>query len=162
MLFSRRENAIRRILIVEDEPLVAFDNEHFLGREGYRVVATVDSVAAALEAIAAEPIDLVLADVSLSDGGDGVEVAREARSRGISVLFVTGHCPVEARPLALGCLAKPYAQRDLLLAIHVAEALVHGRKPRRVPRGLSLFDGPDNIPGDPGNDPAGGPPIEQA
>ena len=45
MLFGKRERTIRRILVVEDEPLVAFDNEHMLQDAGYEVVATVDTLA---------------------------------------------------------------------------------------------------------------------
>jgi len=51
MLFAKRERSIRRILIVEDEPLVAFDNEYMLQDNDYEVVATVDSFADAAEAI---------------------------------------------------------------------------------------------------------------
>ena len=39
---SKRRKAIRTILVVEDEPLVAFDNEHTLAQAGYRIAATVD------------------------------------------------------------------------------------------------------------------------
>ena len=45
MLFERQSHTLRRLLIVEDEPLVAFDNEHVLTDAGYQVVATVDGVA---------------------------------------------------------------------------------------------------------------------
>jgi CheY-like chemotaxis protein len=51
MLFGKRERAIRRILIVEDEPLVAFDNEHLLRECGYEVVATDRSRIFALPAL---------------------------------------------------------------------------------------------------------------
>lgn len=43
MLFGRRERRINRIMVVEDEPLVAFDNESMLQDAGYVVVATVDN-----------------------------------------------------------------------------------------------------------------------
>ncbi len=81
MLFGKRERLIRRILIVEDEPLVAFENEHLLGEAGYDVVATVDNHAAALAVIEAEPLDLVLSDIALNGDGDGVDVARAAGAR---------------------------------------------------------------------------------
>ena len=51
MLFERQSHTLRRLLIVEDEPLVAFDNEHVLTDAGYQVVATVDGVAEAISAI---------------------------------------------------------------------------------------------------------------
>ena len=138
MLFGKPRRAINRILIVEDEPLVAFDNEHFLSDRGFKVVATVDSVADAVRAIGVHEIDLVLADVDLADG-NGIDVAHAAHGRGVRVLFVTGTCPLEAQALAVGCLAKPYSQRDLLDALEAVDATVAGRPPRRTPRGLSLY-----------------------
>jgi DNA-binding response OmpR family regulator len=141
MLFGKKKRAIRTILIVEDEPLVAFDNEHFLAAAGYKIVATVDRVDHAVATLEAHEIDLVLADVNLSSGGDGIDVARTAHARETAVLFVTGACPIEAQRLAVGCLAKPYAQRDLLDAIEAVDQMLQGAKPGRVPAGLSLYIG---------------------
>src|SRR4051812_33079072 len=103
MLFGgKKQRRIERLLIVEDEPLVAFDNEHFLTGEGFEIVGTVDSVADAMRLLAEnEEIDLLLADVTLSDGS-GIDVAHAAHARGIPVLFVTGNCPGEAKALAAG------------------------------------------------------------
>src|SRR4051812_44355026 len=42
MLFGKRKQVVKRILIVEDEPLTAFDNENILGDAGYEIVATID------------------------------------------------------------------------------------------------------------------------
>ena len=139
MIFAKKKRRIERVLVVEDEPLVAFDTEHFLGAAGFEIVGTHDSVAGALKAIEADPtIDLVLADVNLSDGS-GIQVAEAAYRAGIQVLFVTGNCPGEARALAAGCLSKPYPQRDLLVAIDAIEAVLEGQKPKRLPRSFSLF-----------------------
>jgi DNA-binding response OmpR family regulator len=140
MLFARRKRLIRRILIVEDEPLVAFDNEHMLGEAGYDVVATVGDVAGALVVIAAQPLDLVLTDIALAADGDGLEVARAARSRGVPVLFVTGNCDDEARSLAVGCLAKPYSERTLKAALGAIERQLQGRPMKRPPRQLTLYE----------------------
>lgn len=139
MLFAKKKRRIERILLVEDEPLEAFDTEHFLNGEGFAIVATVDSVADALAWIEGDAaIDLVLLDVELSDGS-GVDVARVAKERGMQVLFVTGHCPGEARKLAAGCLSKPYPQRDLLAAIDAIETVRAGGKPGKLPASFSLF-----------------------
>src|SRR3546814_8594994 len=51
---------------------------------------------------------------------------------GVHALFVTGDCPMEARGVAAGCLAKPYAQRDLLQSICAIEDVLRGKKPRRL------------------------------
>lgn len=138
MLFGKRERLIRRILIVEDEPLIAFDNEHLLREAGYEVVATVDNHAAALAVIEAEPLDLVLSDITLSGEGDGVDVARAAGAKAVPVLFATGNCGPEARTLAIGCLAKPYAGKVLLDALATLDARLQGRS-RRLPRQLTLY-----------------------
>ncbi len=140
MLFGKRERAISRILIVEDEPLVAFDNEHLLGEAGYEVVATVDSLADAEEALAGSEIDLVLSDISLNGDGDGLDVARAARARGVPVLFVTGKCPEEAPSLGIGCLAKPYTSRMLRSALDAIDRKLQGRTVKRVPAGLKLYE----------------------
>jgi DNA-binding response OmpR family regulator len=139
MLFAKRERRISRILIVEDEPLVAFDNEHMLGDAGYEIVATVDNAAAAREVIEAEELDLVLTDITLAGEGSGVDVARAAGARQVPVLIVTGNCSEEARGVALGCLAKPYSERTLLAALQALDALLQGRPPRRVPEQLTLY-----------------------
>lgn len=139
MLFAKKERRITRILVVEDEPLVAFDTEHFLGSEGFEIVGTFDTVADARGVIErGEDIHLVLVDVNLSDGS-GVAVAQAASDRGIKVVFVTGNCPGEARALAVGCLAKPYAQRDLLTAIAALEKVMDGKMPKRLPSSFKLF-----------------------
>jgi len=138
-LFAKKKRLITRLLIVEDEPLVAFDTEHFLSDDGFDIVATLDRAEEAVALIRdGAVIHLVLADIDLA-GGSGLDVAQAASEAGIPVLFVTGQCPANARALAVGCLAKPYAQRDLLLAIAAIEAVRSGEVPKRVPPGFSLF-----------------------
>jgi CheY-like chemotaxis protein len=139
MLFGKKKRQITRLLVVEDEALVAFDTEHLLSDANYEIVATVDRVADALAVLAdGKAVDLVLADVSLADGS-GLDVARAARERGVPVMFVTGSCPPEATELAAGCLSKPFAQRDLLAAIEAIEAGLQGKPPKRMPSGFRLF-----------------------
>ena len=139
MLFSRHERRIRRILIVEDEPLVAFDTEHMLKEDGYEIVATVDNLADALGAIAAEPIDLVLTDIVLSGDGDGLDVARAAGARAIPVLFVTGHSNAQAERLGVGCLSKPYSEKVLKSALEALDRHLRGEKRKRLPPQLTLY-----------------------
>lgn len=139
MLFGKRERRINRIMVVEDEPLVAFDNENMLQDADYVVVATVDSYADAAAVIESESLDLILTDISLAGEGSGVDVARAAAARGIAVLFVTGNCTKEAQALALGCLAKPYSERVLLDTLAALDQHLQGRAPKRLPGELTLF-----------------------
>lgn len=142
MFFGRKKRRIVRLLVVEDEPLIAFDTEHVLTDASYTIVATVDRVVDAIEVLrAGDPIDLVLVDVRLADGS-GVDVAQVAGEAGVPVLFVTGHCPAEAMTLAAGWLAKPYQLRDLLGAIEAIDATLSGDRPKRLPSGFQLFEAP--------------------
>lgn len=139
MLFGKRERRISRILIVEDEPLVAFDNENMLKEAGYEIVATVDCLADAVRVIETEELHLVLTDISLAGDGDGIDVARAAGGKGVAVLFVTGNCTAEAQSLALGCLAKPYSERVLLGALDALDDHLQGRKRKKLPAQLTLY-----------------------
>jgi DNA-binding response OmpR family regulator len=139
-LFGKTKRRITRLLLVEDEPLVAFDNEHFLREEEFEIVGTVDRASEAIAILSdGQVIDLVLVDISLADG-DGLEVARAAHARGVAAMFVTGECPVGGEAVAYGCLSKPYAQRNLLAAINAVDAVMDGRAPKRLPSGFRLFE----------------------
>ena len=140
MIFGKKERAISHILVVEDEPLVAFDNEYQLKDSGYEVVGTTDSAEEARRMIAeAEMLDLVMADINLSDG-TGIEVAEAARERGVAVLFVTGNCPDEYRHLAIGCLSKPYSDKVLKNALTAIDAVLRGEEVKKVPEQLTIFE----------------------
>lgn len=141
MLFGKPKRTLTRLLVVEDEPLVAFDTEYFLTDEGYRIVATVDRVADAMVRLGEGDIDLVLVDMNLADGS-GLDVARAAAARGVPALFVTGACPAGAEAVAHGCLAKPYSQKSLLRAIEAVDQVVQGFAPKKLPPGLRLFREP--------------------
>lgn len=143
MLFGRRKQVVKRILIVEDEPLTAFDNEVALADLGYEVVGTLDSFETAIELLDREDIDLVLSDVRLSGEHSGLDLAGAAKKRGIPVLFSTGHqLPEEARLLALGCLSKPYTERQLKAALEVIDRMLAGEDVT-APKGLDLYPAAD-------------------
>ena len=84
MLFGKRKQVVKRILIVEDEPLTAFDNENMLGDAGYEIVATVDDLDEALEVLEREEVDLILSDVRLRSDKTGIDLARAAKEAGHS------------------------------------------------------------------------------
>ena len=138
MLFGKRKRIVNRILIVEDEPLTAFDNENLIGDEGYEVVATLDRYADAVETLDREQVDLILCDVRLTGERSGIDLARVARQRGIPVLFVTGAAPDNASELVIGCLMKPYNDRTLKAALAAVDRHLAGEK-ARPPRGLELY-----------------------
>ena len=138
MLFGKRKQIVKRILIVEDEPLTAFDNENFLGDAGYEIVATVDDLDEALRVLENDEVHLVLSDVRLRGDRTGIELATTAKQRGVPTLFATGHVYAGAGDIAVGCLSKPYTERQLLKAIECVDRHLQGEKVK-APKGLQLF-----------------------
>ena len=142
MLFGKRHLVVKRILIVEDEPLTAFDNENMLGDAGYEVVATLDSFDDAIEVLEREQVDLVLSDVRLRSQRTGIDLARAAKAKGIPTLFATGHPYPGAGEVAIGCLAKPYSERQLRAALETVDRHLAGEEVS-PPKGLEIFTGPN-------------------
>ena len=138
MLFGKPKRIVKRILIVEDEPLTAFDNETMLVEAGYTVVATHDRVADAVATMEREKIDLILSDIRLAGERDGIDLARIAKEKNVPVLFSTGMAPDDASELAVGCLTKPYNERTLKAALEAVDQHLQGGKVR-VPKGLVLY-----------------------
>jgi two-component SAPR family response regulator len=138
MLFGKRKQVVKRILIVEDEPLTAFDNENILGDAGYEIVATVDDLHEALEVLEREEVHLVLSDVRLRKQQTGIKLAQKAKQKGVPTLFATGHTYPGASEIAVGCLLKPYNERQLTKAIECVDRHLQGQKVK-PPKGLELF-----------------------
>ena len=136
---KRDKRIVNRILIVEDEPLVAADNEQFLRGKGYEVVATVDTAHDALAIIAVNLVDCLLCDIRIADGGNGIEVARAAEAKGIKVLFATGSAEELGSGVGVGYLKKPYGPRDLLQALDIVDRIARGADLPRIPPALTLF-----------------------
>ena len=137
-MFGKRKQVVKRILIVEDEPLTAFDNENILGDAGYEIVATVDDLDEALAVLEREDIHLILSDVRLRKQQTGIQLAKHARERGVPTLFATGHAYPAAGEIAVGCLMKPYTERQLTKAIECVDRHLQGEKVK-APKGLELF-----------------------
>src|SRR3954454_20201453 len=110
MLFGKRKQVVKRILIVEDELLTAFENENVLGDAGYEVVATVDDLDEALSVLDRATGDLILGDVRLRKQQTGIHLARAAKEKRVPTLFATGSSYPVASDIAVGCLMKPYTE----------------------------------------------------
>jgi DNA-binding NtrC family response regulator len=115
-----------RILVVEDEAVVALDVEDRLRRLGHEVVGTADSSASALAQAAEVRPDLVLMDIALRDGGDGIAAAERLRAElAVPVVFVTAFADAETLERAKrvsphGYIVKPFDERDLRATIEIA------------------------------------------
>ncbi len=115
-----------KILIVEDEFLLALQLEDILMEAGHGVIGTLSERAGlgTLDATRVRP-DLALVDLNLRDGLTGPEVAREVSERfGAQVIYVTanpGQIGVPASR-AIGVVQKPFTPEAILAAIDYALA----------------------------------------
>jgi diguanylate cyclase (GGDEF)-like protein len=118
----------RRVLIVEVEAVTALDLSRELAGLGYDVCGVVDTSAEAVRLAVETRPDVVLVDVRLADGGDGIDTAREiARRHDTAIVFLTGQADEATLERALevcpfGFLIKPFRARDLRVAIELALA----------------------------------------
>lgn len=115
-----------RILIAEDEQVVALDVESGLDDLGYEVVGVVSSAAEAVRLTEETRPDLVLMDIQLDGPSDGIVAAEEIRRRWqIPVVFVTASAGQEILFRAkaagpYGYITKPFRVNELNATIAVA------------------------------------------
>ncbi len=115
-----------RILVVEDESIVALDIQDRLESLGYEVPDPVASGERAIERAGVLNPDLVLMDIQLQGQMDGVEAAQEIRQRfGIPVIYLTAnadHPTVERAKVTepFGYVIKPFEERELHTSIEIA------------------------------------------
>jgi CheY-like chemotaxis protein len=107
-----------RVLVVEDEALIALQLEDMLMELGCAVIGPASRVGRALELLDGEPVEAAVLDLNIA-GELVYPVADELRSRGLPYIFVTGYGtsglsePYRSRPI----LEKPFARRELLRAM---------------------------------------------
>lgn len=116
-----------RILVVDDQPLLAQTCAEILAEAGHSVHTACDG-RAALDRMAVEPFDLLLADMKMP-GMDGVAVLRRARELypGLAAVMITSYGSMEnaidaLRAGAQDLLLKPFHPDDLLRSVHEALA----------------------------------------
>ena len=115
-----------RILIVEDEILVAQDFAARLTEAGYDIVGLASSVKEAQDFIDSHKIDIALLDIMLDEGGTGIEVAKYLNAhQPVPFIFITSlvdsqtvEKAKEVSPSAY--LVKPFVSRELHIAIEIA------------------------------------------
>ncbi|HWA90958.1 MAG TPA: response regulator [Rhizomicrobium sp.] len=101
-----------RVLIIEDEPIIALDLESLLVELGHKVVAKATTRDEAVAMARAERPGLVLADINLGEGGSGIDAVSEIlTSFDIPVIFVTAYPEkllTGERPEPAYLIAKPF------------------------------------------------------
>ncbi len=126
-----------RILIVEDEAIIAMEIESQLQSLGYEVTSIVDTGEKAVKKAEEDKPDLILMDIRIKGEMDGIEAAEEIRNRfGIPVIFSTAYLDEERIERAkitmpFGYVLKPIQERDLKVTIEMALYISKVEKERR-------------------------------
>ncbi len=101
-----------RVLIIEDEPIIALDLENLVTELGHHVVGTAASREEAVRKALAEKPGLVLADINLGEGGSGIDAVNDIlNSFDIPVIFITAYPEkllTGERPEPTYLIAKPF------------------------------------------------------
>jgi CheY-like chemotaxis protein len=101
-----------KVLIIEDEPIIALDLENLVTELGHRVVAIAATKDDAVSKAKSERPGLVLADINLGEGGSGIDAVSEIlASFDIPVIFITAYPEkllTGERPEPTYLIAKPF------------------------------------------------------
>ena len=138
------EKITLRILIVEDDPLVAMTAAAVLEDAGHDVVGLAYDVEEAWRLARGESPELAFVDINLAGHDEGLALAREFKDRlGLDCIYVSGQIVAARndRGSALGLLIKPYDPRLLVATVDVAREIMAGGSPLppHVPTALELF-----------------------
>ncbi|VVB86569.1 putative methanogenesis regulatory protein FilR2 [uncultured archaeon] len=114
-----------KILVVEDETIIAMDIESRLKSYGYSIFLAHSGEGAVKKAEEAQP-DMVLMDIMLGEGMDGIQAAEQIHALfDVPVVYLTAYSDKDTLQRAkitqpFGYLIKPFAERELHVAIEIA------------------------------------------
>ncbi|QDW25999.1 response regulator [Pedobacter sp. KBS0701] len=114
-----------KILIVEDEFIVAHDLQMILQRAGYQVIGIADSVKNAQALLEKHQVDLVLLDIYLKGRLTGIDLAHDLMKSEIPFIYISANSNEKVLEAAkstcpYGFIVKPYRDRDVLMSIDIA------------------------------------------
>ena len=122
-----------RILIVEDDLLIASQMEAALTDAGFQIAGTASTGKEALQLAHSQSPTLVVMDIRLAGDRDGIDTALELfRSHGIRCIFASAYSDQEAQQRAapaapIGWLQKPYAMASLVAKVRAAVSELRSR-----------------------------------
>lgn len=116
---------IKRVLIVEDEFIVANDLQLTLTQAGYEVTGIAASVEEAEGLLQQRKPDLVILDIRLEGKQSGIELARKLRADNIAFVYLSANSNQKVLEEAkttepYGFLVKPFREQDLLVTLDIA------------------------------------------
>ncbi|WP_018899568.1 response regulator [Rhizobium sp. 2MFCol3.1] len=131
-----------KVLIVEDEMLLAIELESEVERAGHHVTAIAMSRSQAQAAISLERPELAFVDIQLQDGPTGIDVGRDLASERIPFVFVSGNIKKIPNDFvgALGAIEKPYTVAGMKSAIAYLSGVIDGLSDLPPPTSLVLAE----------------------
>ena len=132
-----------KVLIVEDDFMVADCLEEILLTAGFTVCGVAGNVANAIELGEQHAPDLAVVDLRLMDGEYGTEVGAVLTDRiRAGVLYATGNAddPRLQNAKGVACIAKPYSANAIVAALHLVSARRHDAAASpSLPKGCRLL-----------------------
>ena len=118
----------KKILIVEDEFIVANDLSIMLEKAGYDVCDIADSVEEAREIITTQKPQLVLLDIHLKGELSGIDLAEQLRNEQIAFVYLSANSNQKILEQAkatqpYGFMVKPFREKDVLVSLEIAQYL---------------------------------------
>jgi CheY-like chemotaxis protein len=134
---------VPKVLIAEDDLMIADLAEEVLVDAGYEVCGIARTVAEAVDLAHQHKPDLAVLDLRLADGGLGTEIAAQLLPLGrLGVLFATGNVSQVVLTTADGdaCLSKPYSSAGLVRGLEIVRELVAtGKALPPFPEGFQIL-----------------------
>lgn len=131
-----------KVMIVEDEMLLAMELESEVEAAGHAVVGMASSSAQVPDIVRDGDPEFAFVDIHLQDGPTGIEVGRMLSGKGIPYIFVSGN--IKKLPPdfagAVGAIEKPYTMNGMQNALAYIDAVVRGDEGRLPPASLVLAE----------------------
>jgi DNA-binding response OmpR family regulator len=132
-----------KVLIAEDDVMIADRVEETLVEHGYEVCGIARTVAEAVALGRRHKPDLAVIDLRLAEGGLGSDIVTHLRELGrLGVLYASGNLTDRMMAVIDGdaCLVKPYTDADLVRGLDIVSDIVaNGRASQPFPRGFRLL-----------------------
>jgi AmiR/NasT family two-component response regulator len=129
-----------RVMIVEDEALLAMELESEIEAAGHEVVALAADSKDAMQVAVSQSPDFAFVDIQLLDGPTGIDVGRFLAAQGVPYVFVSGNLKRIPDDFAgaLGAIEKPYTANGLQNALIYVEAVMSGQAGLTAPPSLVM------------------------
>ncbi|HTD89822.1 MAG TPA: response regulator [Burkholderiales bacterium] len=139
---ARTDGSCMRILVVVDDPMIAFPLAWELERLGHQVLGPTGDAGLALQLAQRWLPHLVLIDITLPTRFDGIALARSLKQElSIRSVFLSAHGgeAVEHREIALGLLTKLYLPESVVHCLGSLRARIEGRESPAIPHLMEIF-----------------------